>query len=40
MRRRVRQTPGFTVVEMATGHYPQVQAPADFVAVLRSVLRG
>jgi pimeloyl-ACP methyl ester carboxylesterase len=39
MRRRVRQTPGFTVVEMATGHYPQVQAPSDFVAVLRSVLR-
>jgi pimeloyl-ACP methyl ester carboxylesterase len=40
MRRRVRQTPGFTVVEMATGHYPQVQDPAGFVAVLRSLLRG
>jgi len=34
MRARVRATPGFTVVEMATGHYPQIQAPADFAALL------
>ncbi len=38
MRRRVRATPGFTVVEMATGHYPQIQAPADFVRVLRGLM--
>jgi pimeloyl-ACP methyl ester carboxylesterase len=37
-RRRVRETPGFKVVEMATGHYPHVQAPADFVRVLRDLL--
>jgi pimeloyl-ACP methyl ester carboxylesterase len=40
MRARVRETPGFTVAEMATGHYPQVQDPARFVAVLQSLLRG
>jgi pimeloyl-ACP methyl ester carboxylesterase len=34
MRERVRATPGFTVVEMATGHYPQIQAPAAFVDTL------
>lgn len=40
MRRRVRETPGFAVVEMTTGHYPQVQAPQDFVRVLRGLLAG
>lgn len=34
IRERVRQTPGFTVVEMATGHYPQIQDPDAFVRVL------
>lgn len=34
MRDRVRATPGFTVVEMPTGHYPQIQDPAGFVATL------
>lgn len=34
IRERVRRTPGFTVVEMATGHYPQIQDPAAFVEVL------
>jgi pimeloyl-ACP methyl ester carboxylesterase len=38
MRRRARQMPGVRVVEMATGHYPQVQAPAAFVDVLRSLI--
>jgi pimeloyl-ACP methyl ester carboxylesterase len=37
-RERVRATPGFTVVEMQTGHYPQVQAPAAFVSTLQSLL--
>ncbi len=37
-RQRVRDSPGFRVVEMATGHYPQIQAPADFVRVLRDLL--
>jgi len=36
IRERVRQMPGFRVVEMATGHYPQIQAPAAFVATLRA----
>lgn len=34
IRQRVRQTPGFSVVEMATGHYPQIQAPEAFAATL------
>lgn len=38
IRQRVRQTPGFTVVEMPTGHYPQIQDPATFVGVLRSLI--
>ncbi|MCB1997165.1 MAG: alpha/beta hydrolase [Rhodoferax sp.] len=37
IRQRVRQTPGFSVVEMATGHYPQIQDPVGFVQLLRSV---
>lgn len=40
MRRRVRETPGFRVVEMATGHYPQIQAPAEFVRVLSDLIAG
>lgn len=39
-RRRVRETPGVTVVEMASGHYPQIQVPAEFVHVLRGLLVG
>ena len=38
MRRRARSMPGIRVVEMATGHYPQVQDPRGFVAVLRSLV--
>ncbi|MDP3086179.1 MAG: alpha/beta hydrolase [Rubrivivax sp.] len=38
MRRRVRELPGWQVVEMATGHYPQVQDPAGFVQVLARVI--
>lgn len=38
IRERVRQTPGFTVVEMATGHYPQIQAPDEFVKILGSLI--
>lgn len=38
IRERVRRTPGFTVVEMATGHYPQIQDPDDFVQVLTSLI--
>jgi pimeloyl-ACP methyl ester carboxylesterase len=38
MRRRARETPGMTVVEMKTGHYPQIQAPQAFVDCLRSLL--
>ena len=38
IRQRVRQMAGFAVVEMATGHYPQIQAPTDFVATLRQAL--
>lgn len=34
IRARVRRTPGFTVVEMATGHYPQIQAPEAFVTTI------
>jgi pimeloyl-ACP methyl ester carboxylesterase len=34
IRRRVRATPGFAVVEMATGHCPQVQAPQALVRIL------
>jgi pimeloyl-ACP methyl ester carboxylesterase len=37
IRQRVRQMPGFRVVEMATGHYPQIQAPEAFVATLRGL---
>ena len=38
IRVRVRQTPGFAVVEMPTGHYPQIQAPEAFVATLRQAI--
>lgn len=38
IRQRVRQMAGFAVVEMATGHYPQIQAPAAFVSTLRHAL--
>lgn len=38
IRERVRATPGFTVVEMATGHYPQIQDPDGFVRVLGSLI--
>jgi pimeloyl-ACP methyl ester carboxylesterase len=34
MRLRARAWPGFTVVEMQTGHYPQVQDGAGFTATL------
>jgi len=34
MRRRVRELPGFEVVEMPTGHYPQVQQPEALAAHL------
>lgn len=38
IRARVRQMPGFEVVEMATGHYPQIQAPEAFVTALRGLM--
>lgn len=38
IRERVRATPGFEVVEMATGHYPQVQDPGGFVRVLADLI--
>ena len=38
MRERVRATPGFTVVEMPTGHYPQIQDPAGFVKTLSDLI--
>lgn len=38
MRRRVRELPGFTVVEMSTGHYPQIQDPQAFVRVLTELI--
>jgi pimeloyl-ACP methyl ester carboxylesterase len=38
IRERVRSTPGFAVVEMATGHYPQVQDPEAFVQVLAGLI--
>lgn len=38
IRQRVRQMPGFRVIEMATGHYPQIQAPEDFVRILSAVI--
>lgn len=38
IRERVRATPGFTVVEMATGHYPQIQDPEGFVRVLAGLI--
>lgn len=38
IRARVRATPGITVVEMATGHYPQIQDPAGFVRTLRGLI--
>jgi pimeloyl-ACP methyl ester carboxylesterase len=38
MRQRVRELPGFTVVEMKTGHYPQIQAPAEFVERLLALI--
>lgn len=38
IRERVRSTPGFRVVEIATGHYPQIQDPAAFVACLLDLI--
>jgi pimeloyl-ACP methyl ester carboxylesterase len=40
MRRRVREQPGWRVVEIATGHCPMVSAPAELVAHLLSTSRG
>ena len=40
MHRRVRETPGFAVVEMATGHCPQVQSPAAFVRLLGELIHA
>ena len=37
MRSRAREL-GLRVVEMATGHYPQLQAPDEFVRVLRGLV--
>jgi len=37
MRVRVRQQPGWRVVEMATGHFPMVTMPAELMAHLLSV---
>jgi pimeloyl-ACP methyl ester carboxylesterase len=37
-RARARSLPGFTVVEMATGHYPQIQDPAGFVQRLTGLI--
>jgi pimeloyl-ACP methyl ester carboxylesterase len=37
MRVRVRQQPGWRIVEMATGHFPMVTMPADLTACLLSV---
>jgi hypothetical protein len=36
MRQRVRQQPGWRVVEMATGHCPMVSAPDELVRLLRA----
>jgi hypothetical protein len=36
MRQRVRQQPGWRVVELATGHCPMVSAPDDLVRLLRA----
>lgn len=38
IRQRVRITPGFKVVELATGHYPQIQDPEGFVGVLAGLI--
>jgi len=40
MRTRVRQTPGFRVVEMKTGHCPMVSAPQELVAQLLAAASG
>jgi len=40
MRQRARELPGFTVVEMKTGHYPQIQAPGAFVDCLLGIVRS
>jgi pimeloyl-ACP methyl ester carboxylesterase len=40
MRQRARELPGFTVVEMKTGHYPQIQDPSGFVRQLRLLIEG
>jgi pimeloyl-ACP methyl ester carboxylesterase len=37
MRVRVRQQPGWRIVEMATGHFPMVTMPTDLTACLLSV---
>jgi pimeloyl-ACP methyl ester carboxylesterase len=39
MRRRAREWAGCRVVELETGHYPQVQAPQAFVDCLLDLLR-
>lgn len=38
IRARVRATPGFTVVDMPTGHYPQIQDPVAFVTTLTGLI--
>ncbi len=40
MRQRVRQLPGFRVVEMATGHFPMVTQPAELVQHLLRAAAG
>jgi pimeloyl-ACP methyl ester carboxylesterase len=40
MRQRARELPGFKVVEMKTGHYPQIQAPAEFAEKLLAIVRS
>jgi pimeloyl-ACP methyl ester carboxylesterase len=40
MRQRVRETPGWQVAEIATGHCPMVSAPDDLVRMLRAFARA
>ena len=40
MRQRVRQQPGWRVVEMATGHFPMVTQPVELVRHLLAFARG
>jgi pimeloyl-ACP methyl ester carboxylesterase len=37
MRRRVRELPGWRIVEIATGHFPMVSAPAALLDILLSL---